>query len=326
MTAASCSERASPGGTGGGQGKIHYAIALHAGAGKIPRETFGPREREYLDALSCALRVGTDLLGRGGTSLDAVEEVIRVLEDDPKFNAGRGAKFTRDARHALDASIMNGRDRSSGAVTGVTTVRHPISLARRVMEGSGHVFLAGEGAERFADEVGVERVEPEFFFTQKRFDALRRAQERDQGDGNPAPGGNTDEGTVGVAAMDCDGNLAAGTSTGGLTNMRFGRVGDSPIIGAGTFADNRTCAVSGTGKGEQLIRHHVTSDIAALMEYRGLSLQQAAEEVVLRKLDPGDGGIIGVARDGSVAMVFNTAGMFRGAADSSGRFKVAIWK
>jgi beta-aspartyl-peptidase (threonine type) len=215
---------------------------------------------------------------------------------------------------------MDGGTLACGAVTGLRTVRNPVSLARMVMERSRHVLFAGPGAERFADEMGVERVDQDYFFVQRRYDSWQKALERErEGDGAPAMG------TVGAVALDRHGNLAAATSSGGLTNKRFGRVGDVPIIGAGTYASNRTCALSGTGKGEEFIRHTVARDIAALMEYRGLTLQQAAEEVIHRKLQPGDGGVIGVDGDGGIALVFNSEGMFRGAADSAGRFEVAIW-
>ena len=259
-------------------------------------------------------RRGTNRPGsEGGTSLDAVEQILVFIENDPKFNAGKGAVYNHDGNHELDASIMDGRTHACGAVAGVTTVKNPISLARRVMERTRHVLLAGAGAERFADETGVERVTQDYFHTERRY---RQWQERLKGA----------RGTAGAVALDRHGNLAAGTSTGGLTDKRFGRIGDSPIIGAGTYADNATCAVTGTGVGEEYIRYAVALRISALMAYRGLSLQDAAEEVIMKTLKPGDGGIAGVDHSGAIALVFNTEGMFRGAADSNGRFEVAIWE
>jgi beta-aspartyl-peptidase (threonine type) len=314
--AAPPADRAAPEDVGRAASRVEWAIAIHGGAGVIDREKYADLAPEYEEALAAALRVGVGILESGGSSLDAVEQVVRVMEDDPHFNAGKGAVFTHEGANELDALIMDGRDLACGAVTGVRTVKNPISLARKVMEESKHVFFSGEGAEAFADETDLERVDPAYFFTQRRYDQLQAARERERG---------SEEGTVGCVALDRDGNLAAATSTGGLTNKLFGRIGDTPIVGAGTYADNRTCAVSGTGKGEQFIRHTVARSIAALMEYPGLSLEEAAERVIHGELDPGDGGMIGVARDGSIALVFNSPGMFRGAADSSGRFEVAIW-
>jgi beta-aspartyl-peptidase (threonine type) len=309
---------------------LEWAIAIHGGAGAIPKSTPEEKRQRYVESLEGALGLGREILERGGSSLDAVERVIRELEDDPKFNAGKGSVFTHEGRNEMDASIMDGRDLSCGAVTGVTTVKNPISLARLVMERSKHVFFSGDGAEAFADRMEVERVDPEYFFTQERYDRLQKALEEERAwDGEQGvlvDPGDTKYGTVGVVALDRDGNLAAGTSTGGLTAKRFGRIGDSPVIGAGTYADNRSCAVSGTGQGEQFIRNAVAHQIAALMEHGGKSLQEAAEFVVQRRLKVGDGGVIALSNRGAIAMVFNTPGMFRGAADSTGRFEVAIWE
>ncbi len=299
--------------------RLDYAIAIHGGAGVIAADRQSYRGESYLESLERALGVGRSILDEGGSSLDAVERVIVLLEDDPLFNAGRGAVFNHEGRNELDASIMDGSNLACGAVAGVSNVRNPIVLARLVMTESRHVLLGGGGAERLAREFGLEPVSQDYYYTQPRWDALQRALAVDAEE--PSGGG-----TVGVAALDREGNLAAGTSTGGLTDKRFGRIGDSPIIGAGTYADNRTCALSATGKGEEFIRHNVTARISALIEYRGLTLQEAAERVVNGRLAPGDGGIIGVAGDGSIAMVFNTRGMYRGAADSTGRFEVAIWE
>lgn len=294
-----------------------WAIAIHGGAGTIPRDIPAAEKEQYLASLRAALTLGKEVLEKGGTSLDAVEKVVRFLEDDPLFNAGKGAVFTHEGTNELDAAIMDGRTLSCGSVAGVKTVKNPISLARLVMEKSPHVFMVGEGAEKFAAEMKVEVVPKEYFFTQKRWDQLQAALKKEAEE--------KDKDTVGAVARDVHGNLAAATSTGGMTNKRFGRLGDVPVIGAGTYANNKTCAVSGTGWGEKFIRHTVAHDISALIEYANLSVQQAAETVIQRKLDRGDGGVIVVGRDGAIAMVFNSAGMYRGAADSTGRFEVAIW-
>jgi beta-aspartyl-peptidase (threonine type) len=294
-----------------------WAIAIHGGAGVIPKTLPQAEKERYFKSLDAALKIGREVLAGGGTSLDAVEKVVRFLEDDPLFNAGKGAVYTHDGKHELDAAIMSGRDLACGSVAEVTTVKNPISLARKVMEKSQHVFLAGQGAERFADEMKVERVPNGWFDTDYRL-----KQWKDERKDDP----EKKHGTVGAVALDVHGDLAAATSTGGLTDKRFGRVGDVPIVGAGTYANNQTCAISSTGVGEQFIRHTVSHDISALMEYRGLTLQQAADLVIHKKLNPGDGGVIGVAHDGSIALVFNSEGMFRGAADSGGRFEVKIWE
>jgi L-asparaginase / beta-aspartyl-peptidase len=308
-----------PEGEGTGSTKPTWALAIHGGAGTIPKNIPESEKEEYLKSLRAALEVGQKVLAGGGTSLDAVEQVVRFLEDDPRFNAGRGAVFTNEGTHELDAAIMDGRDLSCGSVASLKTVKNPISLARMVMEKSPHVFMVGQGAERFADEMKVARVDQKYFFTQKRYDdwqkKLREEKEKQE----------KDKDTVGAVALDVHGNLAAATSTGGMTNKRFGRLGDVPVIGAGTYANNRTVAISATGWGEQFIKHTVAHDISALMEYKGLTLQQAADEVIHRKLQKDDGGVIGVGRDGSIALVFNSEGMYRGAADSNGRFEVAIW-
>ncbi|MES1243927.1 MAG: isoaspartyl peptidase/L-asparaginase [Acidobacteriota bacterium] len=299
-----------------------WSLAIHGGAGTMPKNIPEAEKEAYLKSLRAALDVGRKVLAGGGTSLDAVEKVVRTLEDDPLFNAGKGAVFTHDGKNELDAAIMDGRDLSCGSVAGLHTVRNPISLARLVMEKSPHVFMVGDGAERFAEEMKVERVDPKYFFTQKRWDQLQEALRKEQEAQKEAK----PKGTVGAVALDVHGNLAAATSTGGMTNKRYGRLGDVPVIGAGTYANNRTCAISATGWGEQFIKHTVAHDISALMEYRGMTLQQAADEVIHRKLQKDDGGVIGVAHDGSIALVFNSEGMYRGAADSNGRFDVAIWE
>jgi len=293
--------------------EVAWAIAIHGGAGTIPRDLDPESRRRYEDSLREALTLGRDLLESGGRSLDAVERVIVYLEDDPLFNAGRGAVFNAAGGNELDASLMDGASMAAGAVAGVTSVKNPITLARLVMTETPHVLLAGAGAEELAREHGLESVGPDYFWTQRRWDELQRRRAAEQG------------GTVGAVALDRAGNLAAGTSTGGLTAKRFGRIGDSPIVGAGTYADNATCAVSGTGKGEEFIRHNVAARISMLVGVGGLELEPAAQRVIGERLDPGDGGVIAVDRDGRLALVFNTEGMYRGAADSSGRFEVAIW-
>lgn len=289
-----------------------YALAIHGGAGWDPAEMSEAETREVRAAMEAVLRQGARILDGGGSSLDCVESVVRALEDDPHFNAGKGAAFNSQGAHELDAAIMDGSTRACGAVAGVRTVRNPVSLARLVMLRTRHVLLIGDGAEEFATEMKVERVENRWFDTPARYKMWREAVEA------------TGSGTVGCVARDRAGNLAAATSTGGLTNKKYGRVGDSPILGAGTYADNATCAVSCTGTGEEFIRHAIAKDVSLLMAYRDFSVAQAVDEVVLRRLRPDDGGVIAVAHDGSIAMGFNTAGMARAAADSLGRFEVGI--
>lgn len=325
---------------------IEWAIAIHGGAGAISKDAPEEDAAAYRSSLAHALGIGKEILDEGGTALDAVEEVIRFLESDSRFNAGKGAVFTHEGEHELDASIMDGSDLSCGAVTGVTTVEHPITLARLVMTESKHVFFGGLGAEAFADslpeDLAVARVENSFFDTERRRRQLEeslpkeerteeqpekeetRPEARDD-DGEDSSGGRS-LGTVGAVALDRHGDLAAGTSTGGLTDKRYGRIGDSPVIGAGTYADNRTCAVSGTGQGEEFIRHAVAHDISARMMHGGTSVTEAAETVIREVLEPGEGGVIALSHDGEIAMPFNTGGMYRGAADSSGRFEVGIWE
>jgi beta-aspartyl-peptidase (threonine type) len=297
--------------------KADWALVIHGGAGTIPVDRPEAERRAYAASLGAALEVGSGILADGGTALQAVEATIRLLEDDPLFNAGRGAVFNRAGGHELDASLMDGSTLACGAVAGVRTVRNPITLARLVMERSGHVLLAGEGAEQFAAAQGIEPVDQAYFFTEKRKRALEKklAVESENEEGG---------GTVGAVALDRDGNLAAGTSTGGLTGKRYGRVGDSPIVGAGTYAKNGVCGVSGTGRGEEFIRHGVARSIAWLVEVGGMGVAEAARSVVHDQLQPGDGGVIVLGADGRIAMEFNTTGMYRGAVDSSGRFEVAI--
>jgi L-asparaginase / beta-aspartyl-peptidase len=304
------------------------AIAIHGGAGVIDRAQMAPeREASYLAGLSVALDAGYWILERGGSSLDAVTEAVRLMEDDPQFNAGRGAVLTHDGEAELDASIMDGVGPRAGAVAGIRHVKNPIGLARLVMDKSPYVMLIGEGAEQFAREQGLEFVPNTYFRTPYREQELQRALQRQRHSekGGPAPG--TITGTVGAVALDRAGNLAAATSTGGMTNKRYGRVGDSPIIGAGTYANNESCAVSATGSGEFFIRAVVAYDIHALVHYKQLSLRDAAREVVQVKLKRagGDGGIIAIDRAGHITLEFNCEGMFRGARDSRGRRDVAIY-
>jgi len=289
-----------------------WALAIHGGAGTPPRDMPEERKRAYLESLSGALADGRDRLERGESALDVVEALVRRMEDDPLFNAGKGAVFNAEGRHDLDAAIMDGSSLACGAVAGLTTVRHPIELARRVMERSPHVFLVGAGAEHFADEERVERVSNEWFSTPERLEQL----EKRKAEGT--------FGTVGAVALDRAGRLAAATSSGGLTNKKWGRIGDVPVIGAGTYADDRV-AVSCTGKGEEFIRHGVARELAALVRYGERTAAEAARILVRERLREGDGGLIAASADGELVLEFNTAGMFRGAADAAGRFEVAIW-
>jgi beta-aspartyl-peptidase (threonine type) len=299
-----------------------WAIAIHGGAGVIERSSMDAEtEQAYRVALDSALTIGEAILNDGGTSLDAVEAVVGWMEDNPLFNAGRGAVFTHEGRNELDASIMDGSTRKAGAVGGVRHVRHPVRLARAIMDRSPHVFLIGNGAETFAAEQGLELVDSSWFFTERRWQSHLRGLESEKQTAEQK------HGTVGAVALDRHGNLAAATSTGGMTNKRWNRVGDTPVIGAGTFADNATCAVSCTGHGEFFIRWTVARDIAAMMEYGGASLAEAADRMVMDKLARagGEGGVIAVDRKGHVAMPFNAEGMYRGYAVPGRRF-VGIFK
>lgn len=302
-----------------------WTLAIHGGAGTIERDKMSPeKEAEIRAVLKAALKAGSDVLENGGSALDAVEAAVRVLEDDPNFNAGRGAVFTAVETNELDASIMDGRSRDAGAVAGVTMTRHPISLARAVMENSPHVMMAGAGADRFSQEQKLEQVHPSWFHTDERLRQLRKRLERAEL-GQPA---TSDEkyGTVGAVARDRDGNLAAATSTGGLTAKRWGRIGDSPVIGAGTYADNRACAVSATGWGEYYIRAGVAHEICARMRMLGESAQVAADTVQAETLAlGGDGGVIVLDTQGGHAFSFNTSGMYRGVASEGAEPEVAIF-
>jgi L-asparaginase / beta-aspartyl-peptidase len=313
-------------------------LVIHGGAGAISREKMMPEvERQYQEKMREALIAGFRLLQSGGTSLDAVEASIRLLEDSPLFNAGKGAVFTAEGTNELDASIMDGNTLKAGAVAGLRHIKNPISLARQVMEKSAHVMMVGDGAEAFARQQGIEMVTPDYFYTEPRWLEFQRIKqlEKQQSQGILGQMPHIPEektpvkfGTVGAVALDREGNLAAGTSTGGMTNKKFGRVGDSPIIGAGTYASNASCAVSATGHGEYFIRSVAAHDIAALMEYRGLSIQKAARLVILGKMAKlgGTGGVIALDRAGNIATSFNTAGMYRGWIRAEDKPSVAIYK
>ncbi len=302
---------------------MKYGMVIHGGAGTIERSTMTPeKEKAYRAGLAQSLLAGYAVLEGGGSSLDAIQAAIHVLEDDPLFNAGKGAVFTHEGTNELDSSIMNGKTLAAGAVAGVKHVRNPISLARMVMEKSPHVMLTGEGAEAFAKKMGVTLVDQKYFYTEERWQALQKVK------GTPAPLSDKDRhGTVGAVARDKAGNLAAGTSTGGMTNKQFGRVGDAPIIGAGTYANNETCAVSCTGDGEYFIRAAVAHTVSDLMNYKGLPLEEAAETALenAKKLG-GTGGLIALDKNGNFAMPFNTSGMYRGRVGPDGKVTVEIYK
>lgn len=306
-------------------------LVIHGGAGTILKERMTvEKEQAYQEKLTEALNAGFAVLEQGGTSLEAVTTAIKVMENSPLFNAGKGAVFTNQGKNELDASIMDGATGQAGAVAGVTTVKNPIMAALAVMQNSPHVMMAGKGAEQFAAEQGLEQVDSTYFYIERRMKQLEKIKHREQ----EAKLSHLFEypdhkySTVGAVALDKNGNIAAGTSTGGMTNKRYGRIGDSPIIGAGTYADNSTCGVSGTGHGEFFIRNVVAYDIAALMKYKGMSLEEAANEVVMNKLveKKGDGGIIALDRQGNIAMPFNTSGMYRGYINEKGKPIVKIYR
>lgn len=293
-----------------------YVIVIHGGAGytspDIPEEV----KTVYLTSLNKALQIGKDILENGGSSLDAVEQVVRYMEDDTIFNAGKGAVFTEAGTHELDASIMFGKDLSCGAVAGVKKIKNPVSLARIVMEKTPHVLFAGDGADKLGDKFNLDVVDNSYFRTEFRYKQWINSKQKE----------NESRGTVGCVALDIYGNISAATSTGGRGDKWVGRVGDSPIIGAGNYANNNTCGISGTGIGELFIRHNVAFNISALIEYKGLTLKEACDELIFNKLPEGAGGIIAVDKDGNYYLPFNTSSMFRGAATSEGIFETAIWK
>lgn len=297
--------------------KQEWAIVIHGGAGVISRDRMTPEmEKEYRAGLKQAIDTGIKVLSSGGTALAAVERTIMVMENNPLFNAGKGAVFTHDGKNELDAAIMDGATLAAGSVAGVTDIKNPIMAARYVMTRSEHVMLTGKGASEFAKEQGLEIVPPKYFYTDKRYNELQAILKKEK------------YGTVGCCALDKNGNLAAGTSTGGMTNKRYNRVGDAPIIGAGTYANNSTCAVSATGHGEYFIRWTVAHDISALMEYKGLTVDSAARLVVNHKLVKagGSGGVICVDKNGNVSMPFNSEGMFRGFANAEGETGIYMYK
>ena len=333
--------------------KSNITLVIHGGAGTITRQNMTPeKEKAYRETLDQALQTGYKVLEKGGTSLDAVEAAIHIMEDSPLFNAGKGAVFTHDGKNELDAAIMDGKTLKAGSIAGVTTIKNPISTARKVMDKSEHVMLIGKGAEEFAKLQGETIVSPQYFYTETRWNGLQKAlkEEKVELDHSASPALPKKEkkakkttsswqqeniftegkkfGTVGCVALDQYGNLAAGTSTGGMTNKRWNRVGDAPIIGAGTYANNTTCAISATGHGEYFIRAVVGHSVSALMEYKSLSLQDAADEVVMKKLVEmgGEGGLIGVDRNGNVAMPFNSEGMYRGYMKANGEKVIKIYK
>lgn len=318
-----------------GQG---YVLVLHGGAGTILKGDMTPEEEAaYRQKLQEALTAGSNILKNNGSSLDAVEAAINILEDSPLFNAGKGAVFNAKGKNELDASIMDGNTLMAGAIAGVHHIKNPISLARLVMEKSPHVMMAGDGAEEFAQQQGIKLMPEEYFYYEKRFQQLQKIKQKEAEQDSLKsknmnfyykPFGDSKFGTVGAVALDKAGNLAAGTSTGGMTNKKFGRIGDTPIIGAGTYANNRTCAVSSTGYGEYFIRGVVAYDISALMEYKGLSLKDAANEVINKKLAAmgGTGGVIALDRNGNFTMPFNTEGMYRAYIKEDGSTEILIYK
>ena len=312
-----------------------YGVVIHGGAGVILREKLSAdMEAQYRAVLQQAIDTGYAVLERGGSSLDAITAAIPILEDSPLFNAGKGAVFTHEGKNELDAAIMDGRTMKAGAVAGVTIIRNPITAARAVMEKTKHVMLIGRGAEYFATKAGLEIVDPSYFWTERRWKSLQQELVNEEKSGEhhtslSESDGDHKYGTVGCVALDRDGNLAAGTSTGGTTNKQYGRVGDSPIIGAGTYAANDSVAVSATGEGEFFIRWTVAYDIAALVKYKGMSVRDAAEEVINRKLTkiPGaEGGVIALDRNGNFATPFNTEGMYRGWIGADGEPHVEIYR
>jgi beta-aspartyl-peptidase (threonine type) len=325
----------------------HWTIVVHGGAGVIERSALGPKgDADYRAGLTAATEAGAKVLDRGGSALDAVEAVLNILEDDPLFNAGRGAVFTSEGKNELDASIMDGSNLKAGAVAGVTRTRHPISLARAVMEKSPYVMIIGSGADAFGARSGLEQVDPSFFFTEARWQSLVKQLSKEGKPIPPRPAGapppgpavpvaffdegadSRSHGTTGVVALDRNGNIAAGTSTGGLQGKMPGRVGDSPIIGAGTYASNQSCAVSATGTGEYFIRLGVAREICNLVYFKGMPIQQAADQVIHHELEAlhGDGGVIALTPNGQTAFSFNTPGMFRARLAEGGKLEVLIYK
>lgn len=306
-----------------------FSIAIHGGAGTLVKGLMTLElETEYKTALKKARDKGYEILKRGGSALDAVEVAVRLLEDSPLFNAGKGAVFTAEGTHEMDAAIMDGKTIEAGAVSLITGIKNPVSLARDVMEKSYHVFLAGEGAMQFAKGEGYEVESPEYFYDEIRYKQWQGIKDSDSFQLDHSVKKDGKFGTVGAVACDANGNIAAGTSTGGMTNKKWGRVGDSPMIGAGNYANNKTCAISCTGSGEFFIRGVVAYDVSCLMEHKGMSLKAAAEEVIHKRILDigGDGGLIAVDAQGNIAMPFNTEGMYRAFKTSDGKEEISIYK
>lgn len=310
----------------------NYAIAIHGGAGTILRSTMTPeKEAEYKQALADAINAGEAVLKANGSALDAVEAAIVSLENNPLFNAGKGAVFTNMGKNEMDASLMDGKDLRAGAVAGVQNIKNPIKLSRAVMDQSEHVMLAGLGAMEFAEKVGVEFADDDYFFVPMRFEQLQKAKESDtmilDHTEDDFENGEKKFGTVGCVALDVNGNIAAGTSTGGMTNKKYGRVGDSPVIGSGTYANNKTCAISCTGHGEFFIRAVVAYDVSCLMEYKGLSLKEACDIVVKDKLVKlgGEGGLIALDAQGNIELPFNSEGMYRASKKQGEEIYIGIY-
>jgi beta-aspartyl-peptidase (threonine type) len=307
-----------------------FGIVIHGGAGVIKKENMTDSlQKAYEDKLQEAIDVGHKILSDGGTAIEAVQRTINVMENSPLFNSGKGAVLNAEGIAELDASIMDGETKNAGAISGVQHIKNPINLAFKVMEESDHVMLSASGAEEFAKLHQLEFVENSYFLTERRRRALEASKARERGiSSNEFYLSNEKYGTVGCAALDQNGNLAAGTSTGGMTNKKYGRIGDSPIIGAGTYANNKTCAISATGHGEYFIRSVVAHDISAMMEYQGISLAQAAKRVIQKKLTDlgGTGGIVGIDKKGNVVMEFNTPGMFRATKNVKGETVIKMYK
>lgn len=319
-----------------------YVLVIHGGAGTILKSQMTPeKEKAYQDGLDEALRIGNAILQKGGTALDAVEAAVRSMEDNPLFNAGKGAVFTNEGKNELDAAIMNGKTLAAGSVAGVTTIKNPIRAARAVMEKSPHVMMTGPGAEKFAKQAGIEIVDPSYFHTDSRWKDLQRAKSEDSAKMKLDHSDTVKRtslrqpenrdfkyGTVGAVALDRHGNLAAATSTGGMTNKKFGRVGDVPIIGSGTYANNSTVAISCTGWGEFFIRLVMAKSISDMMEFGKMPLKKAADEMIMKRLPAlgGEGGLIAVDKDGNIAMPFSSAGMYRGFIDNKGKKEIGIYK
>lgn len=317
--------------------KNEFAIIIHGGAGTILKKNMTPeKELAYKTKLKEAITTGYNILKNGGTSLDAVEKTIHIMENSPLFNAGKGAVFTHNETNEMDASIMTGNNLNAGAVAGVSNVKNPISAARKVMTNSNHVLLSGNGASIFAKEQGLEIVDPSYFFTEKRFKSLQKIKEKEKTELDHDTKSafydpeikDSKFGTVGCVALDKNGNITAGTSTGGMTNKRWNRIGDSPIIGAGTYANNKTCGVSSTGWGEYFIRAQVAYDISAQMEYKNKTLKEATNDVIQNKLTKlgGTGGVVALDKNGNMSFEFNTAGMYRASMNDKGELKLKIYK